>query len=256
MSVVNGHCDPQFEAVSQLLHEYLSSGEELGASLAVNINGKDVIDIWGGHTDSEKSQVWNRDTITNVMSCSKLVTNLAALILIDRGILDVNEKVSTYWPEFAAQGKDEIEIRHILSHTAGLPGWDDTMALEDLYDWDKATSALAKQASWWKPGTQSGYHAITQGFLVGEVVRRTTGKTLKEFVRTEITEPLDADFQYGVQDQDLQRVSDVVPFSLPADMPAPDLSSIPGRVLTNPAIDFKYANSERWRKAAIYAAIQ
>jgi CubicO group peptidase (beta-lactamase class C family) len=254
MSLFKGYFDPRFGAVSQLLHDYLSSGEEVGASLAVNIDGEDVVNIWGGHKDVRESEPWQQDTIVNVMSCSKLVTNLAALILVDRGILDLNAKVSKYWPEFAVEGKHDIEVRHVLSHTAGLPGWDQPMTLEDLYDWDNATSALARQAPWWKPGTRSGYHAITQGFLVGVLVRRTTGKTLREFVRTEITGPLDADFQYGVKDQDLSRVSDVIPFSVSADVPAPDPSSVPGRVLTNPAIDFKYANSEGWRRAELGAS--
>lgn len=254
MSLVKGRCDPQFLATSKLLHDYLLSGEELGASLAVNIDGKDVIDLWGGFADTQKSQSWNRDTITSIMSCSKLVTNLAALILVDRGVLDANAKVSKYWPEFAARGKDEIMIRHVLSHTSGLPGWEETMTLEDLYDWEKATSALAKQAPWWKPGTRSGYHAFTQGFLVGELVRRTTGKSLKEFIRTEIAEPMGADFQLGVKDEDFPRVSDVIPFSLPADMPVPHPSSIPSKVLTNPALDFKYANSEGWRRAELGAS--
>jgi len=254
MSLVNGHCDAQFEPVSLLLQEFLSSSEELGASLALNIDGKDVIDIWGGHDDSQQTRLWEEHTITNVASCTKLVTNLAALVLVDRGILDLNEKVSKYWPEFAAQGKTDIEVRHVLSHTSGLPGWDENMTVDDLYDWGKATTALARQAGWWKPGTQSGYQSFTLGFIVGELVRRTTGQTLKDFIRTEIAEPLGADFQLGVRNEDLPRVSDVIPPSPPADMPALDPTSIPGRVQLNPAFDFELANSERWRKAELGAS--
>ena len=148
---------------------------------------------------------------------------LAALILVDRGQLDVFAQVAKYWPEFAANGKQDIEVCHILAHTSGVPGWDAPFTIEDMYDWERSTSQLARQAPWWPPDTASGYHALNQGHLVGEIVRRVTGKTLKEFVREEIAEPLGADIQIGARAQDDDRIAELVP-PPPLDVPLDAMS--------------------------------
>ena len=119
--------------------------------------------------------------------------------------------VATYWPEFAANGKQDIEIRHLLSHTSGVSGWEVPFDVDDVYDWEKSTSPLAGQAPWWEPGTASGYHAINYGHLIGEVIRRITGKTLKDFVRDEIADPLDADVQIGARAEDDRRIAELIP---------------------------------------------
>ena len=216
--VLHGHYDSRFEDVVAALAEEVTNGGELGAAIAIDIGGELVVDIWGGYADKAKTREWSEDTIVNVFSSTKNVTALAALMLIDRGLLDPFEPVATYWPEFAANGKKDIEVRHILSHTSGLSGWEMPFTLEDIYDWEKSTTRLAAQEPWWSPGTASGYHAVTIGHLVGEIVRRVTGKTLKQFVRDEIAEPLGADFQIGARAEDDARIAELVP-PPPLDVP-------------------------------------
>ncbi len=170
---LHGTCDGRFEVVRSALQQNLDSGEELGASLVLDIDGDIVIDLWGGFRDQARTIPWSADTITNVWSSTKTVTSLAALMLADRGQLDVDAPVAQYWPEFAARGKQDVRVRHLMSHTSGVSGLDQPAVTEDLYDWDKATSRMAAQAPWWEPGTASGYHALNYGHLVGEVIRRS-----------------------------------------------------------------------------------
>lgn len=210
-SVLDGHCDSRFADVAAALADEISTGGELGAAIAIDVDGESVVDVWGGYADRAKSREWTKDTIVNVFSSTKNVTALAALILVDRGLIDPFAPVARYWPEFAANGKQDIEVRHVLSHTSGVSGWEAPFALDDLYDWEVSTSRLAGQAPWWTPGTASGYHAVTLGHLVGEVVRRVTGRTLKQFVHDEIAVPLDADFQIGARPQDDHRIAELVP---------------------------------------------
>ena len=247
---VEGTCAERYEPVRAALAAQLASGEELGASIVVNIDGETVVDIWGGFRDEAKTTPWTRDTITNVWSTTKTVTNLAALMLADRGQLDVYAPVARYWPEFAASGKQDIEVRHVLSHTAGVSGWEQPFSTEDMYDWDKSTSQLAAQAPWWEPGTASGYHALNQGHLVGEIIRRITGKSLKQFVAEEIAGPLGADFQIGAAERDWDRIADVVPPPpLPFDMDSIDPQSPAFKTMTGPVPDASAANTPGWRHA-------
>ncbi|MDM3974102.1 serine hydrolase domain-containing protein [Mycobacterium marseillense] len=216
--VLHGHYDSRFEDLVAGLADEVSTGGELGAAIAIDIGGELIVDIWGGYADRAKTREWSQDTIVNVFSSTKNVTALAALMLIDRGLLDPFAPVAKYWPEFAANGKDQVEVRHVLSHTSGVSGWEMPFRLEDVYDWEKSTSRLAAQAPWWQPGTASGYHAVTSGHLIGEIVRRITGKTLKDFVRDEIAEPLRADFQIGALPEDDARIAELVP-PPPLDVP-------------------------------------
>ncbi|MGH3410549.1 MAG: serine hydrolase domain-containing protein, partial [Streptosporangiaceae bacterium] len=193
MAEVSGTCDARFEPVRAALAEQLDSGNDVGASIYVDVDGQAVVDIWGGWRDAEHSSPWTEDTITNVWSTTKTVTNLATLMLADRGLLDPFAPVARYWPEFAENGKERIEVRQIMSHTSGVSGWDAPFTVEDMYDWELSTSRLAAQKPWWEPGTASGYHANNQGHLLGELVRRVTGQPLKAFVASEIAGPLGAD---------------------------------------------------------------
>ncbi len=152
--------------------------------------GEPVVDVWGGYVDAEHSAPWRQDTLTNVWSTTKTMTFLCALMLADRGELDFYAPVAEYWPEFAAAGKEQVQVRHLMGHTAGLPGWDEPLRSEELADWDRCTSLLAAQEPWWEPGTASGYHAVTQGYLVGEVVRRITGETIGSWFAREVAAPL------------------------------------------------------------------
>jgi CubicO group peptidase (beta-lactamase class C family) len=257
-TAVHGHCDSRFEKVADALADEIANGDELGASIAVDIDGELVVDIWGGHADRAKTVAWGEDTIVNFFSCTKTLTALAGLIAIDRGLVDAFAPVAKYWPEFAENGKQDIEVRHLLSHTSGVSGWEPPFGVEDIYDWDKATSHLARQAPWWRPGTASGYHAVNYGHLIGEVIRRATGKTLKEFVRDEIAEPLGADVQIGARDEDYQRIAELIP-PPPLDIPLDALPADHPLVKTFAAFPpdangAAIAATAEWRRADIGAA--
>jgi CubicO group peptidase (beta-lactamase class C family) len=256
--VVQGHCDSRFSAVADALADEIAKGEELGASIAVDIDGEFVVDIWGGHADRAQTIPWRQDTIVNFFSCTKTLTALAALIAIDRGLIDAFAPVAKYWPEFSDNGKQDIEVRQLLSHTSGVSGWEPPFPITDIYDWEKATSHLARQAPWWAPGTASGYHALNYGHLIGEVIRRATGKTLKEFVRDEIAVPLDADVQIGTRDEDYHRIAQLVsppPLELPLDLMPADHPMIKTFASFPPDSDgATIAASTAWRRADIGAA--
>ena len=211
MADLHGSCDPHFERVHDALATHIDAGKEVGASLYVNIDGEDVIDLWGGWRERERVAPWTEDTIVNVFSGSKTVTSLAVLMLADRGQLDVDAPVAKYWPEFAQNGKAEVEVRHLLGHTVGLPAWEPPFSLSDAMDIETSTARLAAQAPWWEPGTRGSYHASTFGHLNAELVRRVSGKTLREFIATEIAGPLDADFCLGLSDAEIGRAATVYP---------------------------------------------
>lgn len=254
MADVEGSCDPRFSAVRDAFQANFDNGLDVGASVAVYLEGEPVVDLWGGYADEARSVPWREDTIINVWSTTKTMTALCALILADRGELDFSAPVARYWPEFAAAGKEHLEVRHLMSHSAGLSGWSEPMTLEDLYDWEKATSLLAAQEPWWEPGTVSGYHAVTQGYLVGEVIRRIAGESVGAFFAREVAGPLGADFFIGTPEEADDRVALVIP---PEGMPTEaDLEpgSIIWRTFTNPAMDAKASWTIPWRRAEIPAA--
>jgi CubicO group peptidase (beta-lactamase class C family) len=253
--VIHGSVSSRFEPVRDALAAQLASGEELGASIYIDVDGEPVVDIWGGHRDQARSVEWTEDTITNVWSSTKTVSALAMLMLVDRGMVDVYAPVAAYWPEFAANGKENVEVRHILSHTSGVSGWESPITYADIYDWEVSTSRLAAQAPWWEPGSASGYHALNMGHLIGEVVRRVSGRTLKQFVAEEIAGPLGADFQIGAREQDWGRIADVVaPPPFPFDMSALDPNSPMMKTLGGLPPTAEEANTEGWRRADIGAA--
>jgi CubicO group peptidase (beta-lactamase class C family) len=251
----HGRCDTRFDRVRDAFVTNFTDAGDVGASCAVTVDGEFVVDLWAGWADATQSRPWQRDTIVNVYSTTKTMTALAALILADRGEIDLGAPVARYWPEFAQNGKAAIEVRHLLGHTAGLSGLDTQLAVEDLYDWQRVTELLARQAPWWPPGTQSGYHALTQGYLVGEVVRRVSGMTLGTFFRREIAEPLDADFHIGLDARHDTRVGELIP---PPDGPSPvangEPDSIAARTFRSPAIDALASRTSAWRRAEIPAA--
>lgn len=208
---IHGTCDPRFTAARDAFAANLAGGADVGASFAATIGGELVVDIWGGFRDEARTRPWEKDTIVNVYSTTKTMCALTALLCADRGLIDFAAPVAKYWPEFAQNGKDKVTVAHLMSHTAGLSGFDEKIAPEDLYDWDGICARLAKQAPWWEPGTRSGYHAITQGYLVGEVVRRVSGKTLGTLFREEIAGPLGADFHIGLPPEHDARVGELIP---------------------------------------------
>src|SRR5262245_11408068 len=159
--IIHGQFDSRFSKVHDALAANLASGADIGASVAVYIDGKPVVDIWGGWLDREHTKPWERDTIVNTFSTTKTMTALCALILADRGVLDLNAPIAQYWPEFATAGKERVLVRHVLGHTSGMPGWTEPVTLADILDREKATALLAAQAPWWEPGTQIAYQPIT-----------------------------------------------------------------------------------------------
>ncbi len=254
MTDLNGTIDARFEPLAQVLQAQLDSGHDLGASLAVAVDGQVVTDCWGGWADEARTEPWQSDTITNVWSTTKTMTALCALILVDRGLLDPGEKVATYWPEFAANGKDHIEVRHVMSHTSGVSAWAQPVTVDDILDDDTATEMLARQEPWWEAGTASGYHALNQGHLVGEVIRRIDGRGLKQFFAEEVAGPLGADFTIGAPESERRRISDVIP---PPPLPLPDEidpESVMFKTFTGPAPEASIAHTAAWRDATIGAA--
>jgi CubicO group peptidase (beta-lactamase class C family) len=251
MAEVHGSCDDRFTAVREAFARNLD-GDELGASIAVDLDGETVVDLWGGYRDEERTTPWTEDTIVNGWSTTKCVLNLAALLLVERGELDVYAPVGNYWPEFSAKGKKDIQVRHLMSHTSGVSGWDTPFSIRDMYDWELATERLAMQRPWWEPGTASGYHANNQGHLVGEVVRRITNTTFKQFVADEIAKPLGADYQIGARENDWERIAPLVA-PPPEDEEPVDPSSVKGKTYLGPKSSVKAANSPEWRQADLGA---
>ncbi len=250
---IHGFCDPRFASVRDAFTANFTSGADMGACFAATLNGETVVDLWGGFADEAGTRPWEKDTIINVYSTTKTMCALTALLCADRGLLDFAAPVATYWPEFAQNGKDKITVAHLMSHSAGLSGFDEKVAPEALYDWDGICARLAKQTPWWEPGSRSGYHAITQGYLVGEVVRRVSGKTMGTLFREEIAEPLGADFHIGLPAEHDHRVADLIP-------PAQSLGAVSAqgdiakRTFASVNLTALEPRTTAWRRAEIPAA--
>lgn len=208
-SEIHGHCDEKFAAVRGAFEKNFMDGLELGASYAVSIDGEMVIDLWGGFADVARTRPWKQDTIVPVASSSKVPVSLCGLLLIDRGLIDLDEPIATYWPEFGAGGKQDMPVRYIFCHATGLAGLDGGPGRSVLNNWDEVIRRLSAQEPWWEPGTQSGYHGMTYGHLVGELVKRTTGKTIDAFLKDEITDPLSIDFAFGLQEGSAHRLAEI-----------------------------------------------
>ena len=246
MAHIEGNCDERFGAVREALAESLDK-KDVGASVAIFVDGEPVVDIWGGYADEARTRPWERDTITNVWSTTKTMTALCALILADRGEIDLDAPVAKYWPEFAAAGKEKVLLRHVLGHTAGLPVWEKPLTVEQLYDWPTMTALLAEQAPSSEPGTEGAYHAATQGYLIGEVIRRVTGRGVGRFFAEEVAGPLGADFHIGLAAAHDHRIAPIIP----AKTRAPEFES---RGPGNPPLPAEVANTEAWRRADIPSA--
>ncbi|MFH8757795.1 serine hydrolase domain-containing protein [Streptomyces atroolivaceus] len=257
MPQIQGHCDDRFAAVRDAFAANFAERDELGAAVTVLLDGRTVVDLWGGWADGGRTRAWERDTVVNVWSTTKGPTALCAHLLVDRGLLDLDAPVAAYWPEFAAAGKESVRVRHLLSHRSGVAGLRDPHTLAELYDWELTTARLAATEPWWEPGTRSGYHAISYGFLVGEVVRRITGLLPGEFLRQEITGPLGIDFTIGLPEKDADRVAELVqPKDVSRQQAALFATMEPLAIasLLNPGTGTAAANTPEWRAAEIPAA--
>lgn len=238
MVEIHGHCDDRFSGVLKAFEDNFKNSNEVGACFAATLEGEYVVDIWAGHQDAERTRAWEEDTIIKVASTTKTMTFICALMLADRGELDLDAPVARYWPEFAANGKEGVLVRHCLAHSAGLPGFSRSFSIEEMCDWDTACADLAGQATWWDPGTQSAYHMGTQGWLIGEVVRRITGsKSFGTYFREAVAEPVGADFHIGIDPKHFHRIADVLEDRSPAALDEMnefmnlDPDSIMGRVM-------------------------
>jgi CubicO group peptidase (beta-lactamase class C family) len=251
---VHGYVADGFEAVREAFEENLVSGGDVGASCCVTVEGETVVDLWGGFADEARTRLWERDTIANVFSTTKTMTALVALLLADRGLLDLDAPVARYWPEFAANGKAGVKVSHLLSHSSGVSGSRVPLTTEDLYDWEKVTALLAAQAPLWEAGTASGYHVTTFGYLVGEVVRRITGKTLGTVFREEIAGPLGADFHIGLAASEDARVAEIVPWPAAVRNAKPQFTEVQEVSFMNMPFDVATTIQTRaWRAAEIPA---
>jgi len=250
--VIEGICHSKFQAAADAFQGNFDRGADVGASFCVTIEGEVVVDLWGGYADAARTRPWTKDTIVNVYSTTKTMTALTALLLADRGVIDFEAPVAKYWPEFAAAGKAAVKVSHLMSHSAGLSGWKEPLTAQDLYGWDRACALLAAQMPYWMPGSAAGYHALTQGHLVGEVVRRATGKSLGTVFREEIAQPLGVDFHIGLPASEDHRVADIIPQT----EPSPDallISELTLNMFMNPPRVLDDVNSRAWRAAEIPA---
>ncbi|MFI2116397.1 serine hydrolase domain-containing protein [Streptomyces rubiginosohelvolus] len=257
MPQIHGHCDDRFAGVRAAFEENFTERGELGAAVTVLVDGATVVDLWGGWADAARTRPWERDTLVNVWSTGKGPTALCAHVLADRGLLDLDAPVAHYWPEFAANGKESVLVRHLLSHRSGVAGPDTPLTLEELYDWETACARLAATAPWWEPGTRSGYHAISYGFLVGEVVRRITGLRPGAFLRQEITGPLGIDFTFGLPESETHRLGELVqerPDRAAQAALLDRMTPVAVASLLNPPTGRAAANTPAWRAAEIPAA--
>ena len=251
---LRGHCDPRFAPLRDAFARNWSDHAEIGASLCVVERGQIVVDLWAGWADAAQTRPWQQDTIANVYSTTKGVAAAAAAILADRGALDVERPVAHYWPEFAQAGKDQITVHQLLTHEAGLVGVDEELPDGAVLDWDRMVAALERQAPMWPPGQGLGYHAITYGWLVGEVIRRIDGRTCGEFVRDEIAAPLGVDFYIGLPASEDPRTAELIP------APGSDGLAIPPEGLAAKALGLASprlagdVNSRAWRAAELPAA--
>src|SRR5581483_4380446 len=207
---VHGSCDPKFQQVRQEFERNFRERGEVGASVCVTVRGETVVDLWGGTARPDTQTPWTAETISIVFSSTKGATALCAHILASRGQLDLDAPVAKYWPEFAQAGKAEIPVRMILNHQAGLPAVRAALPQGAYANWDLMVNALAKEEPFWEPGTRNGYHALTIGWLVGEVVRRVSGKSLGTFFQDEVARPLGLDFWIGLPEDKEPRVAPMI----------------------------------------------
>ena len=274
--LIFGYCDPRFEQVADVLRHSLESKFEVGASFAVEIEGEMVMDLWGGHKDAERTMPWQQDTIVNVFSVTKGVTAICAAKLIEQGRLDLHQKVSHYWPEYGCNGKENTTVLDFLCHRAAMFGFRDQVPLDDWTNWGQFTGMLAAQAPFAEPNSIQAYHALTFGWLVGELIRRVDGRTVGVYFKEEIANPLGLDFAIGLDDSDMARCAQMLMLDelpsisqlnvlkyLPDFLLSKSLTNIKaavsrgfnpiafdGRAMDNP----DFANTNEWRRAEIPAA--
>ena len=274
--MIKGYCDPKFQNVYDAFSNAITSGFETGAALAIEHKGKIITNLWGGYQDFKKTKEWEEDTLVNVFSVTKGVTATCISRLIDQGKLDPNKSVGDYWPEYSCNGKEDTKVSDLLCHRAAMFGFKDGIPLGSFQDWGKFTQSLQMQAPYRKPGISQGYHALTFGWLVGELIRRVDGRTVGAFFKEEIADPLNIDFHIGLAESEFERCADML--MLPREnikLPGEFLKYVPNFLLPQKLKNFKsallsgdfkeafqerdedndnYVNSHDWRMAEIPSA--
>lgn len=260
---LNGHCDPRFTPVADAFSALFEDPQERGSALCIQIGGETVVDLWAGSAGKEPGQDWQADTLLNLFSCTKTFAAVAALQLVGEGRLDLDAPVARYWPEFEQAGKQNITVRQLLCHRAGLPAIREPLAPEALYDWSTMTAALAGETPWWTPGTEHGYAPITYGWLIGEVIRRVDGREPGAAIIARTAEPLGLDFHIGLDDAQFHRVAhiargkgnlgDAAAQRLLRTMMT-DAAALTTRAFTNPPSVLTSTNKPEWRRMSQPAA--
>lgn len=256
---VNGRVERGYGPVSEAFVDNFTQHGEVGAAVCVYRHGRPVVDIWGGQADRRQDRPWSQDTTALVFSSTKGMTAICANLLAQRGLLDLDAPIASYWPEFAANGKAAVTVRWALCHRAGVPAVDAVLTLDEVFAWDPVVAAIAAQRPEWEPGTAHGYHARTFGWIVGEVIRRISGQSFGGFLANEIAAPLGLDFWVGLPEAAERRVAATYPPVPPADpkirqaieaFMGPD--TLLGRVLSGPSGLFGY--NDMWNRRDLHAA--
>ena len=260
---IHGWNDPRFDTVRETFVQNFETTNEIGAAVSIYLNGEPVVDLWGGWYTLDREREWDRNTLVNVASTTKGLAAFCAHRLAEEGRLDFDAPVSEYWPEFAQAGKGDIPVRWLMSHRAGMAAVSRPLVTEDLFDWETMTEALAKQEPWWTPGEQHGYHQLTYGWLVGEVVRRIDGRSIGAYWREEFAAPLGLDAHIGTGPEFDGRISTLI--NAPVDPDAPNLlemlaeDSVGAVSFSNPSLglgpdEINVTSRRAWRAAEIPAA--
>jgi CubicO group peptidase (beta-lactamase class C family) len=251
---VQGFCDSRFDAVKEAFIDNFKTRQELGASVALCLEGEYVVDLWAGYMDEQRTIPWQRDTLVNVWSVGKAVTAVATLKALQMHGISIDDPVCKVWSEFASQGKDDITFAMAMSHQAGLCAIEKPLPADAFFHWDLMQNALAEQRPFWEPGTKHGYHTNTFGFLLGEPVRRITGMHLNEFMQQEVASPLGIDVHFGVPQSELSRCADLVQMPRPAEARAIQSSDVDDPwnsmrqlIYNNPPLFPLGINSDAWR---------
>ena len=251
---IGGICDARFTRVRGAFVDNFTRHGERGGAVTIALDGKPVVDLWGGYADVARTKAWEEDTIVNVFSVCKALNAIAVLRLAEQGKIDLDTPIMRYWPEFAANGKDNITVRTMLAHRAGLAALRDPLPDTAMLDWASITRAIANEKPWWEPGTAHGYHVNTFGFLTGEIVRLVSGKSIGRFLRDEVWTPLEADMHIGAPAHTHHRVAE---FQWPGSPPKPEFADdhelMRWNAYWNPAgfSGGRWVNTKEWRAAEV-----
>lgn len=262
MTAIQGYFDPRFETVRELFAEQQQDPQARGAALCVTVGGETVLDLWQGVMDKDNQRVWEQDTLVNVFSCTKPLGAVALLQQVEKGRIELDTPLVEVWPEFNQACKDQITLRHVLSHRSGMSAISETLPPEALFDWQAMVDALATQEPWWAPGQAHGYAPVTYAWLLGEPLVRLTGERPGAYINEHICQPLGMDFHVGVPDADLQRIAHVSRLrnqygdqyarELFASMGRPD--GLNFKAFGNPSSMMVSTNTREWQQAEIFSA--